>query len=190
MSVQLKKFLQQMVKSIASKQITPLSLSLMLSLASAAWIATAAIAPQIAQAKTARLAVTLDHQADESYQSLLRRAEAVARAAAQRSFDVDILVTEVSVTVLGENKGAIAPILLLEVSRPAWKSRPDPQIWATYFPGTELLLGFEVPLEVEAATQPTGTQPATTPPPTPAPTILNIPGTPSEGETIIPAPSN
>lgn len=182
-----------MSKSTLTQQIAPLSLSATLCLTGAVWLATATITPQIAQAKMARLEVALDHQTDEGYQSLLRRAEAIARAAAQRSFDVDILVTEVAVTILGENKGAIAPILLLEVSRQAWKSRPDPQIWATYFPGTQLLLGFETPQEppanLPAQTQPTAPTSTQQPPlPAPAPTIIEIPGNPPQGITIPPAP--
>lgn len=45
------------------------------------WLATNAIAPQVAQAYTARLDLSLERQAGENYDTLLRRAEAAARAA-------------------------------------------------------------------------------------------------------------
>ena len=151
------------MNSIGQKQIVPVSIVAILGLASVNWLSITAIAPQTAQAYTARIEVSLTRQRDESYENLLRRAEAVARAAAQRSFDGDILVTEVSVTISGQNGGAIAPILLLEVSRSNWKRRPETQFWATYFPNTEILLGFtELDTEGETPLAPPSVEP---PPP-------------------------
>ena len=107
------------------------------------WILTEAIAPQVVRAYTARVDLKIDRMADESYQSILRRAEAVARAAAQRSFDQDILATDVSVIVTVESYGAIAPVLSLDVTRQQWRTRPDPQRWATYFKTARSLLLFD-----------------------------------------------
>jgi len=107
------------------------------------WLTTEAIAPQIAQAYTARVDLLIDSLPEESYETLLRRAEAAARATTQRSFDQDILVTEVSVIISAQNQGAIAPILSLEVSRPQWRKRPDPQIWTIYFQTARYLLLFD-----------------------------------------------
>lgn len=109
------------------------------------WLATEAIAPQIVQAYTDRVDLAIDSLPEETYETILRRAEMVARAAAQRSFDQDILVTEVYVIVSAQNQGMIAPILALEVSRQEWKKRPDPQRWATYFKTARSLLLFEQP---------------------------------------------
>jgi len=108
-----------------------------------AWFVTEAIAPQIVQAYTARVDLAIDRLPDENYETVLRRAEAAARAAAQRSFDQDILVTDVSIIVSVQSYGAIAPVLTLEVSRPQWRSRPDAQNWATYFKTVRSLLFFE-----------------------------------------------
>jgi hypothetical protein len=124
------------------------------------WLATEAIAPQIVQAYTARVDLAIDSLPEETYETILRRAEMVARAAAQRSFDQDILVTEVSIIVTAQNQGMIAPILALEVSRQEWKKRPDPQRWATYFKTARSLLLFEKP-----NTPGTTTPPATAAPP-------------------------
>ena len=160
----------QLIKSVAQKQLVSVSLVTVLGLGGVTWLTTTAIAPQKVQAYTARVDVSLNRQSDESYESFLRRAEAVARAAAQRSFDQDILVTNVAVTVLGQNDGAIAPVLLLEVSRQDWRSRPDAQRWATYFPATQSLLGFESPgteVETGPVTVPGTAEPP--PPPTPFP---------------------
>ncbi len=164
-SVQVKEASTDLFKSIARRQIAPVSLVAILGFAGVSWLTTSAIAPQSAQAYTARADISLIRQPNESFESFLRRAEAVARAATQRSFDTDILVTDVSVTVLGQSDGDVAPVLVLEVSRQAWRSRPDPQRWATYLPNTRLLLGFEQP----------GAQPETQPG---APEAVPVPGTP------------
>ncbi|OUL37524.1 hypothetical protein BV372_00745 [Nostoc sp. T09] len=107
------------------------------------WFVCEAIAPQIVRAYTARVDLAIDRLPEENYETILRRAEAAARAAAQRSFDQDILVTDVSVIVSVQSQGAIAPVLALDVSRPQWRTRPDPQRWATYFKTARSLLWFE-----------------------------------------------
>ncbi len=181
LSVQLKHFCAQLIESVAHKPVARVSLLAVLGLGTVSWLGTTAIAPQRAYAYTANLEVSLSRQSRESFTSFVRRAEAVARAAAQRSFDRDILVSYVSVTVIGQNNGAIAPVLKLNVSRKAWRSRPDPQRWITYLPNTESLLGFnrttgepEVPEPIPAPNQqpPQQRQQPTVPPQT----IINIPG--------------
>ncbi|MEQ8754863.1 hypothetical protein [Coleofasciculus sp. G1-WW12-02] len=136
-----------MIQSIARKQIAPLGLWVLFGCTSISWLMTAAIAPEMACAYTARVEVPLNSQPEETYANFLRRAEAVARAAAQRSFDGDILVTDVAVTIVGQHNNAIAPILLLQVSRQNWKRRPIVSFWATYFPGTQSLLEFNQPVQ-------------------------------------------
>ena len=106
------------------------------------WLACEAISPQIVQAYTARVDLSIDRLPEENYETLLRRAETAARSATQRSFDQDILVTDVSIIVSVQNYGAIAPVLELAVSRPQWRNRPDPQRWATYFKTARSLLFF------------------------------------------------
>jgi hypothetical protein len=175
LSVQFKKSSAALLKLITQQQITPLRLVLLLGFTGISWLTTATLAPQIAQAYTARVNLSINRQVGESFDSFLRRAEAIARAATQRSFDADILVTDVSVTVLGQNQGAITPILLLEVSRQSWRGRPDPQSWTTYFPDTQSLLGFEQEPVVDAEPQLPGGQP---PPPPGAPGVPEVPGAP------------
>ncbi|QLE57660.1 hypothetical protein [Nostoc sp. TCL26-01] len=123
------------------------------------WVVTELLFPQIVQAYTARVDLIIDRLPDETYEAILRRAEMTARAAAQRSFDQDILVTDISVIVSVQSYGAIAPVLTLDVSRKQWRTRPDPQNWATYFKSARSLLLFEQ-----------------TPPPNPA-AALTIPTT-------------
>lgn len=107
------------------------------------WITTEIIASQVAQAYTKRVDLLIDRLQDESYENIIQRAELAARAATQRSFDKDILITEVSVMVSAQNRGAIAPIVQLQVSRSQWKQRPDPKLWMTYFKTARTLLSFD-----------------------------------------------
>lgn len=102
-----------------------------------------AIAPLVAQAYTARVDLTLDTGEEETYEVLLNRAENVARAAVQRSFDADLLATDVIVIVVGDRGGIVAPIMDVRVSRAEWRSRPDVAYWGEYYRDARSLLGFE-----------------------------------------------
>lgn len=104
------------------------------------WGLDAAIAPQVAHAYVARVDVSLDRLPNERYEAMVRRAETVARAAAQRTFDKDILAREVSIVIVGRNAGFEAPILTLTVTREQWRSQPVAQRWATYYKNSASLL--------------------------------------------------
>lgn len=127
---------------LMAKKIRITNAVLLLSTAVPTWLVSEALTPQIVQAYTNRVDLEITRFPGDNYQSLLRRAEAVARAAAQRSFDKDILVTDVSVVVSAQNYGAIAPVLELNVSRIQWRNRPDTQRWAKYFKMARTLLFF------------------------------------------------
>ncbi|MEL6488531.1 MAG: hypothetical protein AAFV85_19690 [Cyanobacteria bacterium J06634_6] len=104
------------------------------------WLTEALIAPQASQAYTSRLDLFLDRESGETYETLLRRAEMAARAGAQRSFDQDLLTTNVSVNVVVESSGVTVPILSLRVDREEWRSRPETYYWATYYRTAQALL--------------------------------------------------
>ncbi len=126
-----------------SRWVAPASLMTIFGWGSVAWLGLGTIAPEVAKAYTDRQEIVLSRQESESYDNLLRRAEAIARAAAQRSFDSEILITVVSITIIGENAGAIAPIFRLDVSRESWRQQPEVQAGATYFPNSRALLLFD-----------------------------------------------
>ncbi len=118
------------------------------------WLLCEAIALQTVQAYTARVDLAIDRLPEENYETLMQRAEAAARAAAQRSFDQDILVTDVSIYISVQNHGAIAPVLELAVSRQQWRNRPDPRRWAKYFKTARSLLYFGDNFKTPTTTQP------------------------------------
>ncbi|MBD2356903.1 hypothetical protein H6G41_20120 [Tolypothrix sp. FACHB-123] len=140
---QLSSIISFSVISQIARKIRIVQLGVLLFSAVPVWFAYEAIAPQIVRAYTARVDLAIDRLPEENYETILRRAEAVARAAAQRSFDQDILVTDVSVIVSVQSLGAIAPVLALEVTRQQWRTRPDAQRWATYFKTARSLLLFD-----------------------------------------------
>lgn len=82
---------------------------------------------------------------DEGFTVMTRKAEILARSAAQRTFDREVLVSDVSVKVTAQNlnQDQAAIILQMIVSRRDWASRPDPKIWSTYFPMAKALLGIQ-----------------------------------------------
>jgi hypothetical protein len=82
---------------------------------------------------------------DEGFTVMTRKAEILARSAAQRTFDRDVLISDVSVKVTAQNlnQDQAAIILQMIVSRRDWASRPDPKIWATYFPMAKALIGIK-----------------------------------------------
>lgn len=104
------------------------------------WLTEALIAPQASQAYTSRLDLFLTKEAGETYDTLLRRGEMAARAGAQRTFDQDLLITDVSVNVVVEGEGISVPILSLRVDRDQWRARPETYYWATYYRTAEALL--------------------------------------------------
>ncbi len=105
-------------------------------------VLTDAIAPPVAQAYVSRVNVVLDVQPGETFEAFLSRAEGVARAAVQRSFNRDILITEVYAIVVAQKEGSSVQALSIQVSRDQWRSRPDPRRWATYYQNAKFLLGF------------------------------------------------
>ncbi len=106
-----------------------------------ATLSTIAIASS-AIAERREVDIRLQVNQDEGFTVMTRKAEVLARSAAQRTFDREVLVSDVSVKVTAQNQDQAAIILQLIVSRRDWSSRPDPKIWATYFPMAKTLIGI------------------------------------------------
>jgi hypothetical protein len=79
----------------------------------------------------------------ESFEVLVRKAETLARTAAQRTFDREILVSDVSVKITAQSQDRAAMVLQLVVSRANWVNYPDAKVWATYFPSAQTLMGIK-----------------------------------------------
>ncbi len=166
-------------------QVQPRSLSqsltvgsILLKLALWAGISLTAGFASAVYAYTTQDLLTVYRETGENYNALTRRAEDAARSLAQQRFDSDILQTRVIITVVGDNGGQVAPILVLDVKREDWRSRPDPQIWAKYYRSTPLLLEMDGNAPVRPTQPVTPVVPQTTPSPA-APTAPTAPATPA-----------
>jgi hypothetical protein len=131
-------------------RLTPFSLIILVGLAASFWVVSEITAPQISEADTERTTFSIERQPNETYETLLSRAENAAFAIAQQRFDQGSPVSKVIVIVTAENNGLVVPILSLEVSRDQWKRRMQPQRWITYLTSSRSLLGFEnsIPTQV------------------------------------------
>ena len=98
--------------------------------------------PQSANAYISRQEIRVERLRNESYDAFIHRSELVLRAALQRSFDRDVVMSSMFIFIIGQHQGLEAPVMSVEVSRSQWQSRPDPRTWATYYRMSQTLLGF------------------------------------------------
>jgi hypothetical protein len=105
----------------------------------------ALVMPPVAQAYTSRVNLYIVREQGESFTTLVQRSEIIARAAVQRSFDADVLMTDVIVTIIGDNQGISVPILTVPVSRGEWRLIPDVTQWAQYFEASRYLVMDDAP---------------------------------------------
>ncbi len=121
--------------------------------------------PQSANAYITRQEIRVERLKSESYEAFIRRSELVLRAALQRGFDRDVVMSSMVIFIIGQHQGMEAPVMSVEVSRSQWQSRPDARIWATYYRMSQTLLGFgyapmpDLPQGAAAPVQPIVPQP-------------------------------
>ncbi|HCF26678.1 MAG TPA: hypothetical protein DEV81_05605 [Cyanobacteria bacterium UBA11049] len=161
-----------------------------LGLAGGLWFTTATHIPQIAQAQTVSFDVTINRRPNETYENLVKRAEAVARAAISNNLTRNQQAKDVSVTVVAHNGGAIAPVLNLKVSR-SQQYNPNADSGITYFNQARSLLRLDEDLATTPANTPagrtnntnsrSGVQPRITNPTTPSSSQNTTPGTARQG---------
>lgn len=118
------------------------SLALLLGIGGTLWITTEVFVPQISQASTAHINLSLERQPNETYAALVHRAEAVAGPTIQTEFSRDPEFVDVVVIVEAQNQGAVVPILSIHVSRLQWQKQSSVQHWGRYF-NARTLLGFD-----------------------------------------------
>ncbi|ACK68556.1 putative FHA domain containing protein [Gloeothece citriformis PCC 7424] len=157
-----------MLTQSSKKWLIPISLSTLLTCTAITWIATTAINPSITLAKSTEFNIPIYRQPQESYEELLQRAEKLAKVTIDTRLKQDPSLDEIKVIIVGENQGAIAPLLMVKATRQGWINRPQVRPWATYFTDSRLLLGFDQPEVTPEPNQPTP-QPPTAENPTPQP---------------------
>ncbi|MGB0564657.1 MAG: hypothetical protein ACPGVO_23080, partial [Spirulinaceae cyanobacterium] len=138
-------------------------LSLGLGISAITW---GAIAPPPAAAYLIFQTVELQRLPADTYNSFMVRAQAIAATQAQRQFEQDLLASEVSITVLGVNNGAMTAVLRLRVNRHNWQRYPDARYWVMHFASARTLLGFpQGGPTPEQLPPPTDGEPEASPPP-------------------------
>ncbi|GFE67916.1 hypothetical protein [Chroococcus sp. FPU101] len=154
----------------------------------------------VAWAIPSEVNLSLKRQETENYEQFIQRAQTLTSNTIQQRFKNNQSLEEVRVVVIGENKGAIAPILTVEVNRNNWNTDPSIKRWQNDFPFSRELLGFEqpqaqmepsVPIEVPTSEPETPDTSDLTPEPPDTPETTDTPEknppTPSPAE-LVPLP--
>jgi hypothetical protein len=88
----------------------------------------------------------LNSDGSQSFETLLRQAQELAKDSIEQEFAENPDVTEVSILVLGEHQGQIVPLLRSQVSRSGWQQDSRIYRWTRYFANnSKVLLGFNTP---------------------------------------------
>ncbi|NJN85149.1 MAG: hypothetical protein HC881_00955 [Leptolyngbyaceae cyanobacterium SL_7_1] len=100
--------------------------------------------PAVAQNQ---LHITLDAQPSSDFRSLIQQAELAAQGLVQQAFAATPTDSVVSVMVLGDYNGQVAPLLMVTVSRDQWQRSPALSEWTRYFRDSAVLLGYVAPTQ-------------------------------------------
>jgi hypothetical protein len=119
--------------------------------------------PEVALTRPVDVNVSIRRQGNETYSQFLERANSLAKNTIEQRFKTDRELDALNVVVVGENNGAIAPLLAVRVNRDNWQANPNVQKWSNEFPFSQSLLGLESP------PPPTTPSAAAAPPPPSAP---------------------
>jgi hypothetical protein len=94
------------------------------------------------------LTVNLNTEKNQSFASLMSKAELAANNSITQQFNQST-VTEVGITVVGERNGQAVPLLFTRVSRADWQAQPKIKSWTKYFTKAAILLGFNLPQKIK-----------------------------------------
>jgi len=119
--------------------------------------------PEVALTRPVDVNVSIRRQGNETYSQFLERANSLAKNTIEQRFKTDRELDALNVVVVGENNGAIAPLLAVRVNRDNWQANPNVQKWSNEFPFSQSLLGLE------SLPNPTAPSAAAAPPPPSAP---------------------
>lgn len=87
------------------------------------------------------LHLILEAQPSGNFRSLMQQAEMAAQGLVQQAFATPTEST-VSVMVLADYNGQVAPLLMVTVSRDQWQQDPALNQWTRYFRDAAVLLGY------------------------------------------------
>lgn len=99
----------------------------------------------IASAETKEKIFILNSDGTQSFETLIRYAQDLARNSIEQEFRGTPEATEVSITISTEHNGQIVPLLNSKVSRSQWQRDSRIYRWTKYFGSSGVLLGFYAP---------------------------------------------
>ena len=85
----------------------------------------------------------IESNGNNSYNMLVQNAENLAQNRINQEFDNNPEITEISLTILGERRSQIVPVLRSTVSRREWENNPKIDNFTRYFADAKFLLRFE-----------------------------------------------
>lgn len=99
----------------------------------------------IASAETKEKSFILNSDGTQSFETLIRYAQDLAKNSIEQEFTGNPEATEVSITISTEHNGQIVPLLNSKVSRSQWHRDSRIYRWTKYFGSSGVLLGFYAP---------------------------------------------
>ncbi len=124
----------------------------------------------------------IDSNENNFYNIRVQQAEKLAQKTINQEFANNPEITEVTITILGERKSQIVPVIRSTVSRSEWQKNANIDEFTRYFANAKLLLKFEDDSDAEAI-------PDTQPPVPKSPPEVSAPPPPSyDSQPIVPQP--
>lgn len=148
-----------MFPKITQRSFVSISMITVLACSGVTWMAVNSFHAPTTLAQALEVNLPVSRLGQESFDSLLLRANNLATTTINQRFQQNPALDNIRVVIVGNNQGAIAPLLIVKVSRQNWLSAPRAERWATYFHDSKMLLGFEeltVPRTTPAADMATG----------------------------------
>ncbi len=105
-------------------------------------------------AQTKEINLTINTEGNEKFSNLINRGEKIANSQINQTFAKFPNMKEISLQILGEKEGKIAPIILVKVSKLQWQKQPQIGNYVKYIPESEILLGFILPQVVVVQSTP------------------------------------
>lgn len=110
------------------------------------WMSSLVTTVNLASAEIKEGDLILNFNSNQSFETLIQQAEALAKQSIEQGFAEKPVVTEVSLTILVERHGQIVPFLRSKVSRSQWQKNSNIQRWTQYLVSNSgVLLGFYNP---------------------------------------------
>ena len=99
----------------------------------------------IATAETKEQNFIFNSDGTQSFDTLIRYAQDLAKNSIEQEFTANPEASEVSITISTEYNGQIVPILHSKVTRSQWQRDSRVYRWTKYFGSSGVLLGFYTP---------------------------------------------